>query len=46
MKNNINLHKKEYNNETYEGIWNNSLKEGKGIYYYKNGDKNDGEWKN
>ena len=35
-----------YNNGRYEGQFRNGKREGKGIYYYKNGEKYDGECKN
>ena len=43
----INLVKKcEYEDGTYFGEFNKSLKEGRGRFEYKNGDIYDGEWKN
>ena len=36
----------KYEDGRYIGQVINGLKEGKGIYYYNNGDKFDGEWKN
>ena len=35
-----------YNNGKYIGETKNGLKEGKGIYYYNNGDRYEGDWKN
>ena len=32
--------------EKYDGEWKNDKYEGKGIYYYKNGDRYEGDWKN
>ena len=30
----------------YEGEFKNNLMEGKGIFYYNNGDRYEGDWKN
>ena len=30
----------------YEGEWKNNLKEGKGIFYFNNGDRRMGDYKN
>ena len=38
--------KKEYSNGKYEGEYKNGKKEGKGIFYYNNGKKDEGIWKN
>ena len=45
-ENKNNIIKKEYNFGRYEGEMKNDKREGKGITYYKDGDKYDGEWKN
>ena len=31
--------------EKYDGFWKNNLRNGKGTYIYKNGDKLECEWK-
>ena len=37
---------KEYDNGKYIGEWKNGKREGKGIYYWNNGDIYEGDWKN
>lgn len=32
------------NKDSYNGEWLNGLRNGKGIFYRKNGDKYEGEW--
>ena len=34
-----------YQNGRYEGDWKNDLRDGKGIEYWNNGNKYDGDWK-
>ena len=36
----------EYNNGIYEGQIKNNKNEGKGIYYYNNGDRSMGDYQN
>ena len=43
---NNNIQNKTYDNGRYEGDILNNLIEGKGIFYYNNGDKYEGDWKN
>jgi hypothetical protein len=52
-ENNFNINNYNVNNkknlimeDIYEGELKNELRNGKGICYYKNGNKFDGEWKN
>ena len=35
-----------YNNGRYEGQFRNGKREGKGIYYYNDGNRYEGDWKN
>ena len=44
--NNINNQEIRYNDGRYVGQVVNGLREGKGIYYYPNGDRYEGEWRN
>ena len=48
IKNNSKLiyKKEEYENGSYEGEFKKDKREGKGIMYFKNGNKYEGEWKN
>ena len=47
INNNIIINKiKEYDDGIYEGEIKNNKKDGKGIYYYKHGDRYEGEFKN
>ena len=44
--NNIVIKTEIYNNGKYTGEFKNGLKDGRGIFYYTNGDKYEGDWKN
>ena len=44
--NNNNIQKKTYFNGTYEGQLINGKREGKGVFYFSNGNKYEGDWKN
>ena len=46
QNNQITYQIKDYENGRYEGEFKNGKREGKGIYYYKDGDRYEGEFKN
>jgi len=33
-------------NDEFNGEWNNGIKQGRGVYAFKNGDDYEGYWKN